>query len=259
MIRNGKIKVEKVDIPIEELPDKFEGLRIVHISDIHIKRFGKREKKIVKIINELNPSVLFITGDIVSRDVLKEVEKFWWGIKTKYGIWAVQGNWEHKYSMTGERVKEVYKKYGVKLLINESDKLYIKDNYIGIIGIDDPFTFHDNMSKALGGLPEDSVKILLSHSPSIIDEASENGISLVLTGHTHGGQIAIPGIGAIVKRRDCNGYVSGKYTRNQTQIYVNRGIGTSILPIRLFCPPEITLIKLKRDSSQSDPCWRHER
>lgn len=247
MIRNGKIKVEKTDIFIKGLPEKFDGFRIVHISDIHLKRFGKREKKVVEIINELNPSALFTTGDIASSDALKEVERFWWGIKTKYGMWAVQGNWEHKFSMTGERIKEIYKKYGVRLLINESDKLYIKDKYISIVGVDDPSTLHDNLSLALEKIPENSVKILLSHSPSILDEASRKGISLILSGHSHGGQIAFPWIGSLVKPRDCNGFISGKYRKNGTQIYVNRGIGTSILPIRLFCPPEITLLRLRSE------------
>lgn len=251
MISNGRIKTEQIEVSIKNLPDRFDNLRIIHLSDIHIKKFGKREKRVVQIVNELNPDVLFLTGDIICRNARDEVEKFLWGIKTKYGIWAVQGNQEYRCSMTGEKMRECYQKYGVKLLINESDRLCIQDNFIGIVGVDDPFTCHDNLGRALAGIPEDSLKILLSHSPKIVDEATEKGISLVLSGHTHGGQFVVPGFGSLVRPKDWCGYVSGKYRNNGTQVYVNRGIGTSTIPLRLFCPSEIALIRLKKDHSHS--------
>jgi len=246
MIAGGRLKIEKITFPIKNLPVPFEDFRIVHISDVHIKRFGRREKKVVEAVNDLNPDALFITGDVVSRHVPEEVEKFLWGIKAKYGKWAVLGNREHECCLTGEKVKRCYEKYGVTLLINENDRLYIKESFIGVIGVDDPFTLHDNLIRALDGLPENSPRVLLSHSPGIVNEACERGISLVLSGHTHGGQIALPGIGSLMRPREWSGYVAGKYRKNGTQIYVNRGIGTSTIPLRLFCPSEIALIRLKR-------------
>ena len=136
------------------------------------------------------------------------------------------------------------------ILNNENQSIVVNQQDIWIIGVDDPVGGYDNLSRAITGIPEGGFKLLLSHSPAIIEEAHRARIELVLAGHTHGGQIYIPLIShLIVRLLGGKGYIAGLYRVSQTYMYVTRGIGTSILPLRAFCPPEITLIKLEKEKT----------
>lgn len=251
------VKVETPLIESRELFEILNGLKVAQISDLHIKRVGIREKQLIDIINKINPDILFITGDFISdNEGIVPCLEILRSIAVGRTIIAILGNSDHsfekKYINTGLLVQEL-KKIGIIVLRNESLKVTIRNKInrntqiLYIIGLDDNYLWFDDIFKAKRNVPESGVKILLAHSPHIIEKINTEGINLILSGHTHGGQIDLPLIGALYTNPVCNAkkkFISGLYSED-TKLYVNRGIGTSSLPLRIFCKPEITLFNFK--------------
>ena len=249
-----QIKIERKIIKIENLPQEFEGVKIVHISDLHSSKFNRREKQILTIINQLNPDFIFISGDFVGpRPDIESINFFWQALGEKYlnRIFGIWGNHDHWYK-NFETLKRKLKQSHIEILENENKKLKIgsKKSYIYLIGVDDSYTNRDDLLKAMQGITDKTIpQILLAHSPDIMPKAKEQGIDLVLAGHNHGGQIVFPFIGPIfVPSRSGRKYLKGLFKENSTYLYVNRGIGTSLLPIRNV-PLEITLIELQKNEA----------
>ena len=246
----NNIKIERQVVAIENLPQTFDGVKIVQLSDFHSLWFGSREKRVLEILDELKPDFVFITGDfvdpitkIVTDRNLSSVKIFWQELGRKYQgrIFGVLGN--HDTII----VKNYLEKSGITILDNENKKIILNNDFIYLIGVDDPWTGRDNLSKAIKGIEKETPKILLAHAAEIIDEAAKERMDLVLVGHTHGGQINFPVLGRLIQPLSEYGrrYISGLFKVGYTYLYVNRGIGTSIIPIRFNCPPEITLIELR--------------
>ena len=237
-------------VNIQGLPDDLNNLTIAHLSDLHIK---KKEAVHERIINELaknNPDIVVVTGDFVEEsENLEPCIEFVKKLKAKHGVWAVLGNWEHGMGDTGKFVKRL-KETGINLLVNENRKIKIGDTFLHIAGVDDPFFKLDDINLALKGAPANSEKnftILLAHSPDIFEDAKQHNISLTLAGHTHGGQVRLPLIGPLYSLTPNMGkYSMGLFKENNSQMYVNPGIGVSKIPFRFFCPPELTIIKLQK-------------
>jgi len=219
-------------------------LRLVQLSDLHFGSSNPLLYSTVKsIVEGLKPDIIVITGDIVSKvEALDDAIEFLEGLERIAPILIVWGNWDH-WSL-GDRItkfKESLESIGeIKVLINES---FVLENGVSIVGVDDPYTGHDNLDLALKG--SSNIRVLLAHSPQIIDKAVNN-VDLVLTGHTHGGQVVLPLIGPVfvplpAKYRK---YVSGLFKIENTVMYVSRGLGTSILPLRFSCPPEVLLVEI---------------
>ena len=250
-IEPNMLHISEITLKFERLSEHLNGMTILHISDLHLTKIGKREERLIEIVNRLNADILVITGDFVNKrkmldDCIQLINKF----RARYGKWGVWGNYDHSILNLTDRKKLA--EQDIVILINENQSIKIKQENIWIIGVDDPFTGRDDLLQAIAGVPEEAIKILLSHSPAIIEEAQRAKIDLVLAGHTHGGQIYIPLISHfIVSLLGGGGYIAGLYRVGQTYLYVNRGIGTSILPLRAFSPPEITLIRLEKEKTQS--------
>ncbi len=246
----NNIQIEKQVIAIENLPQRFDGVKIVQLSDFHSLWFGSREKKVLEMLEELKPDFVFITGDFVDPITkaitdrkLNSVKIFWQKLGEKYEnrIFGVLGNHDTKF------VKNYLIESGITILDNENKKLILNNEHIYLVGVDDPWTRRANLSKAMEGIENEGPKILLAHAAEIIDEAVREKIDLVLVGHTHGGQINFPVLEWLQPLSEYGRkYTSGLFRIEDTYLYVNRGIGTSILPIRFNCPPEITLIELQK-------------
>lgn len=246
----SNIKIERQAITIKNLPQSFDGAKIVQLSDFHSWWSGSREKKVLEILEKLEPDFVFITGDFVDpvtkiitdRD-LSSVKIFWQALAQQYEnqVFAVLGNHDT------ELVKNYLKESGIVILDNENKRLNLGKEFIFLIGVDDPWTGRDDLSKALEGIEGERPKILLAHAPEIIDKAARERIDLVLVGHTHGGQVNIPVLGGLIQPLSKYGrqYTKGLFKIDSTYLYVNRGIGTSFFPVRFDSPPEITLIELK--------------
>lgn len=220
------------------------SLKIAHLSDSHFPSashlvYGKA----VEGVKGFNPDYVFFTGDLVSSKAgLKDAEEFLSSLAEAAPLYLVWGNWDH--SILGTEIEEARKsieKIGAKLLANEAHKL---EQGIWLLGVDDPYLGYDDLGKAEARAGE-GIRLLLAHSPQIIGEAAGR-VSLVFAGHTHGGQVRLPFITPFVplppKYRK---YIAGLYKVNSTYMYVNQGLGTSVLPIRFNCPPELTLYKLE--------------
>ncbi|HPZ10514.1 MAG TPA: metallophosphoesterase [Candidatus Eremiobacteraeota bacterium] len=244
--RSKSFEVIRDILYIPDLPEDMEDLKIIHLSDLHVSKYGKREIRIKEIVEEEKPHVIFITGDFVSNyrgitPCLKTME----GIKAPLGVWAVWGNNDNQ--LKTDRLKKGLSELDIQVLNNENRILRFRDSELRLIGVDDPHKKKDNLEEAMKDVSSCETTILLSHSPVIIHKASIKGIKVVLAGHTHGGQVRIPLLGAIYNHTwDLFRYSSGKFKVNSTQMYVTRGLGMSLIPIRFLCPAELTVFKLKR-------------
>ena len=229
--------------------EALKGLKIVFVSDFHVKKYQKnRLKRTVELINKQNADIVLSTGDYVSghkikstlniQELFKELSK----IKSKYGYYTVLGNHD---GWIGENIisKEL-EKYSVKILKNENTAVNIDDRTIYIAGIEDLITGNPSVVKALKGVK--SPVILLTHHPDMFTLVP-NGVNLTLAGHTHGGQIRLPFIGALVVpsqfgNKYAMGLIEEKEGNNIKKMIVTKGIGTSIIPVRFNCIPEIVVI-----------------
>lgn len=227
---------------------ELSGLKIIFASDFHIKpNQEKRLKKIVKLINTEEPDLVLSAGDFVAghnaemsmpiENIAKELGK----IKSKYGFFTTLGNhdgWHNAILIT-----ETLRANGIKVLANANTSIITNNNQIFIAGVEDLTTGTPDIQKALKDTA--SPTILITHSPDIFPNVPQN-VNLTLAGHTHGGQIRIPFIGAVVTASDYgNKYTLGLIKENNKKMITTKGIGTSILPIRFNCMPEIVLIEFE--------------
>lgn len=250
------LKIFKETIYFENLMPGLDGLRIVQISDLHLGTFLSQEPlvKLMNIINKLSPDLIFITGDFVNfrQEELDNGHKLLTGLRAKYGVYGCLGNHDH-YMSDEDHAKLIkrLKTTEIELLINEHKVLEINNTKLNIVGIDNLGTkqkFGD-YDIAYKGVPQENFTILLAHDPKSWEShvVEKRKADLTLSGHTHGGQVAIEFLGydlsiakAIYK------HYKGLYNAGSQYLYVNRGIGVSGPPIRLGINPEITLITLKQ-------------
>ncbi len=263
-----RFKVHHTKVKCSLLPDNLEGLRIVQISDIHLGSFNYRYhilSRAVSLINHIKPDFIFFTGDLVNNFAweLKGWDAVLKPLKAKYGKFAVLGNHDYgDYSKwksedlkrkNFESLKYFFKKIDFRLLLNESVELNIKDNKIGIIGVENwgnpPFKQYGDLKKAMQGVEDIPFKILLSHDPSHWTEevADKTNIALTFSGHTHGMQAGIN-----LKNKKWSPiqykykYWAGIHKQGKQYLYVNRGLGWLGFPGRLGMRPEITFLELEK-------------
>lgn len=259
-------KVHRHKIKFNHLPDAFDGLKIVQISDLHLGSFNYRYKvleKAIKLINDLKPDLICFTGDLVNNYAweLKGWDKVFKTLIAKKGKYAILGNHDYgDYSQwksakakqeNFEAIKQFYEKIGFKLLLNTSKIVTINNECISIIGVENwgnpPFKQYGNLNLALKNTTHVPFKILLSHDPSHWHEdvINKTDIALTLSGHTHGMQL-----GFNYKNRTWSPikykyqHWAGLYKQNNQYLYVNRGLGWLGFPGRLGMRPEITFIEL---------------
>ena len=248
VVEPNMVKVERLKLEFENIDEKLDGLKIVQISDLHFGTYGFREELVINLINYLKPDLIVITGDLINNaDGIKDLIKFLKKLRAPLGIYCVYGNWDHWSGVNLTKLRILLKKEcNVTVLVNEYVIIEYNGTSFYLIGVDDPHTGHDNIKEAYPKTNE-RFKILLAHSPEILGNIKGYKVNLILVGHTHGGQIVLPLIGPLFLplRGEYRKYVSGLYKVNGTYMYVNRGLGTSIIPIRLLCSPEITLIRIR--------------
>lgn len=253
--QNNDITITDIDLKNNKIPSNFDGYKILQISDLHNKRFGKNQEKLMKITEEINPDIIVITGDLVDSrrtNLDKAIEYTNQAVKVA-PVYYVPGNHESRikeYSI----LKEDLLKSGVKILDNKVEEININNEKISLIGMEDLDLLRINnkvseFEKRLNSIKEKSksnFKILLSHRPELLDIYTRQNIDLVFTGHAHGGQIRLPftqglfapGQGLMPK------YTSGIHEKDETKMIVSRGLGNSLFPFRIFNRPELVVTKL---------------
>lgn len=237
--------VENIQINLERLPKKLENFRIVHLSDIHHSPFTSLEHitRAVQIANESKPDMFILTGDYVSHeaDYIAPMAEIMGKLESEFGTFACLGN--HDHWTDAEAVTNALRAANIKVLINEGFRFEANGASFWLCGVDDYMVGKTDLQAALRGAFPDEMKLLLAHNPILVRRAARAGVDLVLSGHTHGGQVKIRDEEKrILPRRKLK---NGLHRRKDTQIYITRGIGTVVLPVRFGCPPEISLIELK--------------
>jgi predicted MPP superfamily phosphohydrolase len=235
----GHIDVKEVDVRLKNLPGALAGLRLVQISDVHIGALLRKDwlAHVVATIRTLSPDLVAITGDLVDGTVaeLHEHVAPLASIESRLGVFFSTGNHEY-YSGVREWVRHL-PKLGVRPLLNE--RVEVAPG-LEIAGIEDP-TGTPDLPGTLEGRDPSKALILLAHQPRQFREAAKHGVDLTLSGHTHGGQIwPFSWIVGLVQP-----YLAGLHARGGSQLYVSRGTGFWGPPMRVFAPPEITLIRLQ--------------
>ncbi|HEY0428502.1 MAG TPA: metallophosphoesterase [Pyrinomonadaceae bacterium] len=239
------LTVEKIKISLERLPKKMENFRIVHLSDIHHSPFTNLEhiERAVRTANDLKPDMFVLTGDYVSHETeyIAPVARVLGTLKAEFGIYACLGN--HDHWTDAEMVTNEFRANGIKVLINEGFRFEARGASFWLSGVDDYMVGKTDLRAALRGSFPDEMKLLLAHNPVIFRQAARFDVDLILSGHTHGGQVKLRNEEKrILPRRKLK---NGLHQRKNTQIYITRGIGTVVLPVRFGCPPEISLLELQ--------------
>lgn len=258
--KNKLLKVETYCFRQENIPSEFDGFRIVQLSDLHNYCFGKNQSNLLRKITELKPDLIVFTGDLVERRyksnnngiVLLEA------LAKSFPVYFVSGNHEEaleKNELT--KLKNSLKDSGIVILDNEWEKIDKERESILIIGLRDAVeTRWDEYSVILrecivdANVGIDPFTVVLAHRPEFIEEYAKSGVDLVLSGHTHGGQIKIPFIGGIYAPNQgfFPKYLEGEYKVKDTHMIISRGLGASVFPIRVWNPPEITVIDLVKEN-----------
>lgn len=221
-------------------------LRVVQLTDLHLARFSHYFREVARQAMALHPDLILLTGDYLEEQRnIGDVREFLRHLSAPSGIFAVQGNWEYWSRLEGENLRRKFAASGVTLLINQRFDLDIRDVPLSIHGLDYP-SADDQLAGLYRGANPARVNLLLSHVPAFNHQLLGNAFDLILCGHTHGGQIRLPLLPPLYMPRYSGRFVAGHYRvgPGATPLYVNRGIGTSVLPMRLFCRPEITLLRL---------------
>jgi predicted MPP superfamily phosphohydrolase len=246
-----RFNVNQERIWLDGLPNAFDGLRVVQISDIHHGLFLPKEWLVeaVRQANRLNPDLIALTGDFVtySRRNIGPAAEILGRLRARHGVFAVLGN--HDFRVDADAVTQALRRQHIDVLRNRHIALGFGKEALYLAGVDD-YGYGADVRRAMKGIPKDAATVLLAHNPRIISLASRNGVSLVLSGHTHGGQVNIPLLGTVYGRSPQRlRYKIGWDRLGPTQIYVSRGIGTIVLPWRLRCPAEITSLELLQSAS----------
>lgn len=254
-----RVRQTRLRLVCRRLPPEFEGFTLLQLSDLHMAHMGRRERQLARLVRGLRPDLVALTGDlaydgVAARQILQIVE----GAQPRLGTYAVSGNADVRHPLLWDGVVRALERGGVRLMRNEHTVLCRAGARITIAGVEDPHSGLDDLNHALSGAPDGCFTLLLAHSPAIAHPAVEMGVDAVLCGHTHGGQLVLPVAGPLLTR---SGYgtdlASGLFRggaltqvvgtdAGDTQVYVSRGVGTSFLPLRLLCPPEVTLVELHR-------------
>ncbi len=236
-----------IEVTRHQIPAKLKRpLKIAQVSDLHTRGYSGRERRLLELLDAEKPDAIVITGDYITvrsdwyrvRDVLKR-------FKAPLGVWVVRGNWEDtnrlekeaKPAVTDE--KAFYNEAGVRLLVNEAAPITPE---LWIAGFDDPFKGSPDIKLAVGQIPAGAFRLGAFHSPVLFD-LLEGQVDLALAGHTHGGQIRFPGVGPLYLPPGSGRFLKGWYELGTTRMYISRGIGTTLVDMRLNCRPELAIFE----------------
>lgn len=212
-------------------------LKIAHLSDLHTSGLGRRERQLLARLDAEHPDVIVITGDTVTwGHPYDNIRPLLSRLHAPLGIWLVRGNWENDHPLLNERA--FYSQLGVHFLLNQARPIRPD---VWLVGLDDPSSGSPNLEAALNTVPQGAYEIAAFHAPAFFDHVAGQ-VPLVLAGHTHGGQVRLPLVPVFWLPRGSGRFLDGWYAERGSRMYVSRGIGTTLLPIRFRCLPELAII-----------------
>jgi predicted MPP superfamily phosphohydrolase len=225
-----------------------QNIKIVQLSDLHLHSINSALEQLAKKINQLKPDLIAITGDAIDEaENLHLLDDYLSLIDKEISKVAILGNWEYWGEVDLKRLREVYEKHNSKLLVNESKQFQFKEKTLSVIGIDDFVGGYASYKLATDNFVKSNHNIVLNHCPKyseqIVERCQNDNISFILSGHTHGGQIRLFNIVPFLPQGSGK-YVKGWYKQLNPPLYVSKGIGTSILPVRFGSRAEIAVFYL---------------
>ena len=241
--------ISETDVFIRDLPERFENFRITQLTDIHHSRILgiDRVRHVVELAQETKPDMFVLTGDYTTsyRRFIEPCAEALAPLNAPEGVWAVLGN--HDHYTDPELTTRALRRHRITVLDNFHTTLQRGPDSLQLSGIDDWTWNATDWTRAFSGLKPATPTILLSHQPSVLDLDQTKNVALILSGHTHGGQVRLPFLGAPARfaTKDLK-YDRGLFHRGETQLYVSSGTGVIGLPVRLGVRPEIAVLRLKR-------------
>jgi len=247
-------RIAEQDIFVRDLPQAFENFRITQITDIHHSRIvGLDElQRVVSLAQSTKPDLIALTGDYTTtyRRFIEPCAESLGVLSAPDGVWAVLGN--HDHYTDHELTTRALERNHIPVLNNANTVLKRGSETLRLVGIDDWSWAQSNWKRAFYGVDQSRPSVLLSHQPAVLDLAQTQSVSLILSGHTHGGQVTFPFIGAPARLATTDlKYAHGLFRREGTQLYVSSGTGVIGLPVRLGARPEIAVLKLRRELRSS--------
>lgn len=245
--RRHFVRTPTIEVRIEGLPPELDGYRIAHLTDLHIGSYDplKRGLRWAELANSLSPDLIAVTGDLVTSGVefYSDAAAVLGALRARDGVFVCLGNhdqWDDR--ALSRRIEE----RGPVVLRNEARVVRRGDAALTVAGLDDWYTRKDNLDEALRQRIRGAPTILLAHYPSFFERAASQGVDLVLSGHTHGGQVGLPGAASRINLARLTGQRSrGLVQRGRSHLFVSAGLGTTGPPMRLGVPPEIALLVLR--------------
>ena len=243
------LEIERVVVPVPRLRVPADCFRIVQLTDFHLHPYTTIElaRRAVDIANRLSPDLVVLTGDYVleSADAMFELAPVLADLSAPHGVFACLGN--HDLWTDMKTVRAGLEEAGVTVLVNRGVNLPVGDSTIYLAGLDDGWSGQSDLERALADRRDEHPTILLMHEPDFADNwPPDSGISVQLSGHSHGGQVRLPWLGAPVLPRYARTYDRGLYSVRGSWVYTSRGIGVIAPPVRLGCRPEVSEITLVR-------------
>jgi uncharacterized protein len=236
-------------VVVKGLPERFEGFRVVQVSDVHHGRLVPIEevRRVVEIANAARADLVALTGDYTTslRRFVEPCAEALAGLRAPEGVWAVLGNHDHR--TDGPLTRQALRRRGIEVLTNENTTLRRGADVLQLAGADDWGWGKADFARAVRGLDASRPTLMLSHEPMALDVPETRDVSLILSGHTHGGQVTLPVVGSpaayVWKHLK---YLRGMYESEGTQLYVSRGTGMIGVPVRIGARPEVAVLRLQR-------------
>lgn len=271
----GPLTVDRLTLTIADLPPDLTGTRIVQLSDLHFDGIRLSEQLLTEAIaatNQVDPDLIVLTGDYITDqpEAIQNLVQHLKHLQSRAGIYAVMGNHDLRYRRSRQIITDALESISIQVLWNQI--VYPLGPGLALVGLAEFWSPEFCPDQVLSQVPATTPRIVLSHNPDTAERMKEHRVDLQLSGHTHGGQLVIPGLGnlsamgsyfyrSLPKRakrmlpilKECHRVVQrwdlaqGLHTVGENRLYVNRGLGT-YLPGRLFCPPEVTVIQLEHPS-----------
>lgn len=262
LIESHWLKTERLELHLATLPPALDGFRIVHLTDIHYPRgFGDAYfTSVVARTNALQPDLIVITGDFITRQAQDAdgCARILQDLHARYGVYAVLGN--HDYWTSSVYVERALEQRGIRVLRNEAMPIQRGNGRLWLAGLDDYWQQKADIGTALRGVPAHTEPVItLVHEPDYADIAARYPVALQLSGHSHGGLVWIPGVGAPLAPFRSREYPRGLYRVRDMLLYTNRGVGAIPIfniPLRLNCRPEVALITLRAGNGPDTPAPR---
>lgn len=245
----GRVGITRHRVAVRGLPAALDGIRIALVTDVHLPRSVPAAQRALGLLALERPEVVLLGGDIAEgAQSAHALAAFAKAARGSLATAAVLGNWEYATGLGVRRARAAYRLAGVPLLVNAAEVVAVGDAQLAVVGIDDLIWGSPDVACATSRVPGADATVWLVHEPVLVDNIPR-GVprpDLVLAGHTHGGQVRLPGWGHIVVPPGTGRYVSGWYRDAPVPLYVSRGIGTSGLDVRFFCRPELPVFTLAR-------------